>query len=148
MTSIGSGYAQVPSNKLYVNIGPVYFSSIYTSSLTTPSWITTTVGTGITATYTSTISSVLNTAGSAVFRDLGKTLYVPYPSISSVGAVPGISTVLRKVQLVPTGTLGTFGVGGPASGLDTDYFTGYIQLGGLQQGGGGNGVASKFARLN
>jgi hypothetical protein len=148
MTSIGSGYAQVPSNKLYVNIGPVYFSSIYTSSFTTPTWLTGTTATGITGTYTSTISSVLNTAGSAIFRDLGKTIYLPSPTITPVGAVPGISTVLRKVQLVPAGTLGTFGVGGPASGLDSDYFTGYIQLGGLQQGGGGNGMISKFVRLN
>ena len=149
MTSIGSGYAQVPSNKLYVNIGPVYFSSIYTSSFTTPTWLTaTTSGTAITGVYTSTISSVLNTAGSAIFRDLGKTIYLPSPTITPVGAVPGISTVLRKVQLVPAGTLGTFGVGGPASGLESDYFTGYIQLGGLQQGGGGNGMISKFVRLN
>jgi hypothetical protein len=149
MTSVGSGYAQVPSNKLYVNIGPVYFSSIYTSSFGTPTWLTGTAsGTAITGVYTSTISSVLNTAGSAIFRDLGKTIYLPSPTITPVGAVPGISTVLRKVQLVPTGTLGTFGVGGPASGLESDYFTGYIQLGGLQQGGGGNGMISKFVRLN
>jgi hypothetical protein len=149
MTSVTSGYEQVPANKLYVNIGSVYFSSIYTSSMTTPTWLTGTAsGTAITGVYTSTLSSILNTAGSAIFRDLGKTLYVPSPNPTPVGAVPGISTVLRKVQLVPAGTLGTYGVGGPASGLETDYFTGYIQLGGLQQGGGGNGMLSKFVRLN
>jgi len=140
MTSVTSGYEVIPSNKLYVNIGNVS-AQVYTSSLGVPTWI------GV-QTATSTISTVLGTAGSAIFRDMGKTLYVPTPNPTPVGAVAGISTVLRKVQLVPVSTLGTFGVGGPASGLDTDYFTGYIQLGGLQQGGGGNGAPTRFVRLN
>jgi hypothetical protein len=79
---------------------------------------------------------------------MGKTLYVPNPNPTPVSATPGISTVLRKVQLVPTGTNGTFGTGGANAASDTDYYTGYIQIGGLQQGGGGNGFAAKFVRLN
>lgn len=140
MTSIQSQYAQIPSNKLYVNIGSV-LTQVYTSSLGTPTWISN-------QTNTSTISTTLGTAGAAIFRDMGKTLYVPNPNPSPVSATPGISTVLRKVQLVPTGNNGTFGVGGPASGIETDYYTGYIQLGALQQGGGGNGTPSRIVRLN
>jgi len=140
MTSVRSAYSQVPSNKLYVNLSNAQ-AFVYTSTLGVPTWIS-----GQTA--TSTISTALGTTGAAVFRDLGKTLYVPYPTISSVGAVPGISTVLRQVQLIPTGINGTYGAGGPASGLDTDYYTAYIQLPGLQQGGGGSGAPVKFVRLN
>lgn len=133
MTSVQSQYSQVPSNKLYVNITAAQ-SSILTSSLTNASWVNS-VG-------------ALSTAGTCILRDMGKTLYVPSPSIVPVGAVPGISTVLRKVQLVPSGTQGTYGVGGAYAGTETDYFTGYIQLGGLQQGGGGNGAPVSFVRLN
>ena len=140
MTSVTSAYDQVPSNKLYVNLSNAQ-SFLYTSSFGVPTWIS---GQGA----TSTVSTVLATTGAAIFRDMGKTLYVPSPTQVPVGAVPGISTVLRKVQLIPTGTMGTYGVGGPASGLDTDYYTAYIQLGGLQQGGGGNGAPVKFVRLN
>jgi len=140
MTSVQSAYGQVPSGKLYVNLSNAQ-AFVYTSTLGVPTWISGQIA-------TSTISTALGTTGGAVFRDLGKTLYVPYPSISSVGAVPGISTVLRQVQLIPTGTNGTYGAGGPASGLDTDYYTAYIQLPGLQQGGGGNGAPVKFVRLN
>ena len=133
MTSVTSAYSQIPSNKLYVNITAAQ-SSILTSSLTKASWVNS-VG-------------ALSTAGTCILRDMGKTLYVPSPSIVPVGAVPGISTVLRKVQLVPNGTQGTYGVGGAYAGTETDYFTGYIQLGGLQQGGGGNGAPVSFVRLN
>jgi len=79
---------------------------------------------------------------------MGKTIYLPTPTVVPVGAVPGISTVLRKVQLVPTGARGTYGTGGSyAVGGVPDYFTGYIQLGGLTYGGG-NGTAARVARLN
>ena len=136
MTSVQSQYSQVPSNKLYVNINNAA-SSILTSSLTKATWVTNAGALG-----------QLSTAGAAILRDMGKTLYVPSPSITAVGAVPGISTVLRKVQLVPTGIAGTFGVGGAYAGTETDYFTGYIQLGALQEGGGGNGAPVNFVRLN
>jgi hypothetical protein len=133
MTSVTSAYSQVPSNKLYVNLTAAQ-SSILTSSLTNASWVN--------------LVTALSTPGTCILRDMGKTLYVPSPSRVAVGAVPGISTVLRKVQLVPTGLQGTFGVGGAYAGTETDYFTGYIQLGALQQGGGGNGAPVSFVRLN
>jgi hypothetical protein len=69
-----------------------------------------------------------------------------------VGAVAGISSVFRKVQLVPSGTTGTFGTGGANAASEVDYFTGYIQLSALQQGGGGNGATTTnpitIVRLN
>jgi hypothetical protein len=55
--------------------------------------------------------------------------------------VGGISTVLRKVQLVPSGARGSYGTGGAGTnvsgsgGAIPDYYTGYIQLGGLTYGG-------------
>ncbi len=135
MTSVQSAYSQVPSNKLYVNIGDAR-SSIFTST-----------GTTVVA-WNINAATQLTTAGLATFRDLGKTLYLPSPTAVPVGAVPGISTVFRKVQLIPNGALGTYGVGGANAASDVDYFTGYIQLSALQQGGGGNGAPVKFVRLN
>ena len=137
MTSVTSGYAQVPSNKLYVNIAACQ-SSIFTSTGTTKAaWVT-------------NVSAAvqLATAGSAIFRDLGKTLYLPSPTATPVSGAGGISTVFRKVQLIPAFTAGTFGTGGANAGSEVDYFTGYIQLGALQQGGGGNGSPVTIVRLN
>ena len=141
MTSVQSQYAQVPSNKLYVNIAPCQ-SSIFTSTGTTKvAWVTNAGALG-----------QLSTVGAAVFRDLGKTLYLPSPTAVPVGAVAGISSVFRKVQLVPSGTTGTFGTGGANAASEVDYFTGYIQLSALQQGGGGNGATTTnpitIVRLN
>lgn len=138
MTSLQSAYSQIPSNKLYVNIASGAAASFTDSNLSTL--------------YSSgDIYTALNgAAGTVILRDMGKTLYLPSPTVVPVGAVAGISTVLRKVQLVPTATLGRFGVGGSnaaATGPTSDYITGYIQLGALTYGGG-NGQAVKFARLN
>ena len=139
MTSIGSAYGQVHSNKLYVNIANCS-NAIYTSTGTASVAWSQVGGT--------TVNTQLATAGLATFRDLGKTLYLPSPTAVPVGAVAGISTVLRKVQLIPSGLGGTYGVGGANAGSDVDYYTGYIKIGGLQQGGGGNGTPSVFVRLN
>jgi hypothetical protein len=88
---------------------------------------------------------------------MGKTIYLPSPTVVPVGAVAGISTVLRKVQIVPSGAAGSFGTGGPiTAGGVPDAYTGYIQIGGLTYGGGngsgagGNAVpiTVKFVRLN
>ena len=137
MTSVQSQYSQVPSNKLYVNIAACQ-SSIFTSTGTTKvAWVTNAGALG-----------QLSTVGAAVFRDLGKTLYLPSPTAVPVGAVAGISTVFRKVQLVPVRPAGTFGTGGAYAASDVDYFTGYIQLSALQQGGGGNGAPVTIVRLN
>jgi len=139
MTSVQSQYSQVPSNKLYVNLGNCS-NAIFTSTGTTKVAWSQVGGT--------TINTQLATAGLATFRDLGKTLYLPSPTAVPVGAVAGISTVLRKVQLIPHDIGGTFGTGGTNAGSDVDYFTGYIQIGALQQGGGGNGAPVSFVRLN
>jgi len=136
MTSIGSGYGQVPSNKLYINIAACQ-SSILTSNGTPPAWVA-----------DADVTTVLQTVGGAIFRDLGTSLYLPSPTNVPVGAVAGISTLFRKVQFIPPAPIGAFGVGGAYAGSDVDYYTGYIQLGGLQQGGGGNGAPTRFARLN
>ena len=136
MTSLQSAYSQIPSNKLYVNLAAIQ-SSITDSNLSSVSWVA-----GVSTNY------LLSTPGAAILRDMGKTIYLPSPTVVPVGAVGGISTVLRKIQLVPSGTLGRFGTGGAYStGAVPDYFTGYIQLGGLTYGGG-NGSAARVARLN
>jgi len=138
MTSLQSRYDQLPSNKLYVNIGAIQ-STITDSNLSTVAWVT---GVG-----------ALSTAGACILRDMGKTIYLPSPTQVPVTAAGGISTVLRKVQLVPSGSRGSYGTGGAGTnvsgsgGAIPDYYTGYIQLGGLTYGGG-NGTAARVARLN
>jgi hypothetical protein len=138
MTSLQSAYNQLPSNKLYVNIGAIQ-STITDSNLSSVAWVT---GVG-----------ALSTPGACILRDMGKTIYLPSPTQVPVSAVGGISTVLRKVQLVPSGARGSYGTGGAGTnesgsgGAIPDYYTGYIQLGGLTYGGG-NGTSANVARLN
>ena len=142
MTSLQSRYDQLPSNKLYVNVGAIQ-SSITNSNLSSVAWVTS-VG-------------ALSTPGACILRDMGKTIYLPSPTQTPVTAAGSISTVLRKVQLVPSGTAsgggGSYGTGGAGTntsgsgGAVPDYYTGYIQLGGLTYGGG-NGTAARVARLN
>ena len=141
MTSLQSAYAQIPSNKLYVNIADAR-SNITDSNLSTQF-------------TTGAFNTALQTPGACILRDMGKTIYLPAPSAVGTSAVGGISTVLRKVQLVPSGAAGSFGTGGAISaGGVPDAYTGYIQIGALTYGGG-NGVggpnasgAIKFVRLN
>ena len=137
MASLQSAYERIPSNKLYVNIGAIQ-STITDVNLSSVAWVTNLQALGL-----------LSTAGSAVLRDMGKTVYLPSPTVVPVGAVAGISTVLRKVQLVPSGALGSFGTGGTVGTVAgvPDYFTGYIQLGGMTYGGG-IGASAAVARLN
>jgi len=144
MTSLQSAYSQLPSNKLYVNIADAR-STITDSNLSTlfgPPGV---------------VATALTTAGLCILRDMGKTIYLPSPSAVPVNGIGGISTVLRKVQIVPNNATigGTYGTGAPSGvanvGGVPDYYTGYIQIGGLTYGGG-NGVgtlgAVKFVRLN
>jgi hypothetical protein len=141
MTSLQSRYDQLPSNKLYVNLADIR-SSISDSNLSSVAWVLNLGAAG-----------QLSTAGAAILRDMGKTIYLPSPTVVPTSAVGGISTVLRKVQLVPSGAAGSYGTGGAGTntsgsgGAVPDYFTGYIQLGGLTYGGG-NGTAARVARLN
>lgn len=122
--------SQIPVNKLYVNLKSVP-SSIVDTNLSPVSW--------------TTAFSPLTTAGNTVLRDMGKTVYLPAVSGASQ------STVLRKIQLVPSGASGYFGTGAgtgaAADGGAQEYYTGYIELGG-QTYGGGNGVPAGFVRLN
>lgn len=139
MTSLQSAYAQIPSNKLYVNIGDARstITDINLSTLFGPPGV---------------VATALTTGGLCILRDMGKTVYLPAPSAVGTSAVGGISTVLRKVQVVPSGANGSYGVGGPISvGGVPDAYTGYIQIGALTYGGG-NGVGTlgpiRFVRLN
>lgn len=142
MTSLQSAYSQIPSNKLYVNITDARstITDINLSTLFGPP---------------GAFATALTTAGGCIIRDMGKTVYLPSPTVSPVNGAGGISTVLRKVQLVTSGTAGAYGTGAPAGvanvGGVPDYYTGYIQIGALTYGGG-NGVGTlgpvKFVRLN
>jgi hypothetical protein len=131
MTSVERSPAQVPANKLYINVTGIQ-STIYDGTVDEQ-------GALVRAPWVVEYGA-LSTAGAAVLRDMGKYIYLPAPGGASQ------STILRKVQLVPSGTFGYYGVGGEA-GTSTEYFTGYISLGG-QSFGGGNGTATGVARLN
>ena len=132
MTSLQSAYAQLPANKLYVNIANAN-STITDSNLSTLA-------------FNTSVNALLSNAGTCILRDMGKTIYLPSPTVVPVGAVPGISTVLRKVQIVAAGLVN--GVGGSTTEAGVpDCLTGYIQIGALTYGGG-NGAPVKFVRLN
>lgn len=122
--------SQNHANKLYVNIAAIN-STIFDGSGVAASnilpWVTT----------DATAAGMLSTAGMAILRDMGKTVYLP-----ATGAGPHYSTVLRKVQLVTATSVGGTDTNGPSG-----YLTGYIQLGGMTYGGG-IGTASRVARLN
>jgi hypothetical protein len=140
MTSIQSGYSQIPSNKLYINLISLA-STIVDSNNNPVAWAQ--AGAGNAA------LGLLSTPGSAVLRDLGKNVYLPDPTLAT--SVGSQSTILRRVQLVTNGTVGGyFGTGDSAAsvaGSDTDYYCGYVRLGG-QTYAGGNGTPSGVARLN
>lgn len=122
MSSVYAAPAQVPANKLYVNL------------VATPSSITDTQG-NLVPWLSAPAAAGLQTPGGAILRDLGRNVYGPNPNVPS--AVGSQSTIYRKVQLVTTGANGYYGTG-DNGGLT--YFTGYISLG-AQTYGGGNGQA-------
>jgi hypothetical protein len=138
MSSVGRFPSQVPVNALYTNIVAVQSSIFDASGLGKAAWVSN-VG-------------ALSTAGATLFRDMGKTVYVPDPTVpTSVGSQ---STILRKVQLVTgyygTGANGVAGAGGAPGGVG-EYYTGYIKLGGQTYGGGGDpamGTVNGFVRAN
>ena len=135
MSSAISAYSQIQNgNRLYINITGVQ-STIYDSTGAKAPWVN---GVG-----------ALSTAGSAIFRDMGKTVYIPSPTVGNV--VGAQSSILRKVQLVPSGTAGFYGTGDSTAAesntdAPTSFYTGYILLGG-QTYGGGTGTATGVARL-
>jgi hypothetical protein len=140
MSSAQRSRSQIQPNKLWTNILSVV-SSIVDSNNNPVAWAP--VGAG------NAVLGLLSTPGSAVFRDMGKNVYLPDPTVpTSVGSQ---STILRRVQLVTNGTVGGYnGTGDSAAsvaGSDTDYYCGYIRLGG-QTYGGGNGTPTPVARIN
>jgi hypothetical protein len=140
MSSVGRNASQIPANKLYINIASM-INGIYDASGNVLDWCN-----GSEATTTIDLS----TTGVVLLRDMGKTLYLPNPSAPSV--LGSQSTILRKVQLIPSGVAGFYGTGAAATGSASagssgEYYTGYIPLGGLTYGGG-TGIPAKVARLN
>jgi len=135
MTSINATYAQIPANKLYINITNIMSTIVDSNNAIVP-WVV------------APAAGPLSTAGSAVLRDMGRYIYRPDPTVpTSVGSQ---SSIMRKVQLVTQGTNGYYGTGNSGvavAGSGTDFFTGYIRLGG-QTYGGGTGVPTGVARLN
>jgi hypothetical protein len=113
MSSLQSGIKQnVGDVGYYINLASMH-DKIYSYQPTTAgvfaraAWTTTTFG------------STISTIGTAVFKDMGKTV------VSSL-------RTFRKVQLVQpnTSALSSFGVGGKFDATDgANYFTGYIELG-------------------
>jgi hypothetical protein len=138
MTSVERAPRQVPVNALYTNIKAVQSTVYDVTGLAVAPWVVNYGG--------------LSTVGAVLLRDMGKTVYVPDPTVpTSVGSQ---STILRKVQLVA----GYYGTGGNPSGTggataSTEYLTGYIKLGAQTYGGGGdplagNAAAPGFVRAN
>lgn len=130
MSSVERSPAQVPANKLYVNTAAIQssiFDGVGVSDSNKASWVP--------------AIGALSTAGAVVLRDMGKSAFLP----SLNGAFQ--STVMRKIQLVPSGSAGFYGTGGTAGAEGTEFYTGYISIGG-QSYGGGNGVPAAVARLN
>lgn len=81
---------------------------------------------------TAAVQSSIRVVGTGVFRDMGKLVYLP-----SSGSV---SSIFRKVQLVPTGASQTGqGVGTDVNGL---YFVGYVSVGAV------DGVSGGLVRIN
>ncbi|NBT47142.1 MAG: hypothetical protein EBT07_04890 [Actinobacteria bacterium] len=126
MTSLLNNYKQTTA--MYINVASVY-NQIYDSNGAVAQWASPSAG---------TLSNALTTAGATVFRDMGKTIYLPASSTAS-----SQSTILRKVQLVPAGGLGYYGTGG---NVNNEFYTGYIRIGG-QSYGGGDGVPTPVARI-
>ena len=142
MSSAGRSRSQIQPNKLWTNILSIT-SSIVDSNNVLVTWAQGNVAAG-----NNYALGLLSTPGSAVLSDMGKNVYLPDPTVNT--AVGSQSTILRRVQLVTTGSNGYYGTGDSASsaaGSNTDFYTGYIRLGG-QTFGGGTGVISGFVRLN
>lgn len=145
MTSLLRREKQIPQNLgYYINVGdarttfyvntgtdaaPTISANIYARS-------TTLYAPGTTS-PSSFICTLIGTAGSVVFKDMGKTL------LSS-------SRVFRKVQFVAsTNSLvngGTSGVGGVDTAF-SNYLTGYIELPGAGEVESGSGAFTPVARL-
>lgn len=133
---IGQSYRQVPPNSLYTNLLNCA-STIFDSNGVPAPWLSAPAASG------------LQTVGTAVLRDMGRIVYLPNPNVAT--AAGGQSTILRRVQLLPTGTSGYYGtgdIGTAVAGSDTDFYCGYIKLGGQTFGGGGAYGGATYAVAN
>ncbi len=143
MTSVTSGFKTIPANKLWVNLAAIQ-SSIVDSNNVPVTWALFNSAPGANFAL-----GLLSTAGSAVLRDMGKDVYLPYNVVPT--SAGGCSTILRGVQLVTSGTNGYYGTGNTQTavpGSDTDYYNGYIRLNAATYGGGGQGAPTPVARIN
>jgi hypothetical protein len=116
MTSLLNSYKQ--TSAMYSNIASVY-GKIYDTKGEVIPWSQPEAG---------ELSTALTTPGACVFRDMGKTIYLP--------AAKGPQTILRKIQLVPAGSRG---IGDPSN----DFYKGYIRL-----GNGADDAASPIVRIS
>jgi len=139
MTSLLTHRKQIPTNGgYYINVGncSATFYANTSGSDSAPTFNNAAMLSSLSTSLKANYSTLIATAGSAIFRDHGKTL------VSS-------GRVFRKVQLmVSTGN--TEGVGGAADGVNSGvgsqpsgYLTGYIELPGL--GGESSGPTSNTA---
>ena len=126
MSSVHSYIRQ--SNTLFTN-GKDMLSTIYLSDGTNRApWV---------ATANASIQSSIRVAGNAVFRDMGKLVYLP----ASPASGSQVSSIFRKVQLVPQGALQTGqGVGNDAA--SSSYYVGYVSVGAV------DGVSGGLVRIN
>jgi len=125
MSSVHSYIRQ--TNTLFTNSIDMVSSIFLSDGTTKAPWV---------ATAAAGVQSSLRVVGTGVFRDMGKLVYRPSPD-AGAGAV---SSIFRKVQLVPTGASQTGqGVGQDAGGL---YFVGYVSVGAV------NGVSGGLVRIN
>ena len=118
MSSVAASVRQISANNgYYINVANpankiyAYNPTAGTSTFAIAQW----VSSGAVGGYAKVLSSI-STAGTAIFKDMGRTI------VSS-------TRTFRKVQLVYS-TVSTFGVGGfQGTSPNEDYFTGYIELG-------------------
>lgn len=122
--------SQIATNALYVNIADVR-TAIFNEDGTAAAWAN-----------AAPAATPLTSAGQ-VFRDMGKTVYLPAPTTPNAVAMQ--ETILRKVQWIPSGSNDFFGTGGADA---NGFYTGYISLGGQTYAGGGPAATIKFARAN
>ena len=125
MSSVHSYIRQ--SNTLFTN-GKDMVSTIFLSDgVTKAPWV---------SSVTTAVQSSIRVAGTGVFRDMGKLVYLPNPA----GGAGAVSSIFRKVQRVPTGASQTGqGVGTDVNGL---YFVGYVSVGAV------DGVSGGLVRIN
>ena len=144
MSSAGRYRSQIQPNKLWTNILSITSSIVDSNNVLVP-WAYLNNGTPGNNNY---VVGLLSSPGAAVLRDMGKNVYLPDPTVNT--SVGSQSTILRRVQLVTSGSNGYYGTGdsvGSVAGSESDFYCGYIRLGG-QTYAGGNGVPTPVARLN